>query len=83
MPDELDRAQEHEQELRDDALAARFRHVHGELSADELAAIDWRVASALACADCDEPIPVARRQAVPGCTRCVDCQGLTEFRGLA
>ena len=26
------------------------------------------------CDDCGEPIPEARRQAVPGCTRCVYCQ---------
>ena len=26
------------------------------------------------CDDCGEPIPEARRQAVPGCTRCVFCQ---------
>jgi phage/conjugal plasmid C-4 type zinc finger TraR family protein len=29
------------------------------------------------CIDCDEPIPEARRRAVPGCTRCINCQ--TEF----
>lgn len=26
------------------------------------------------CADCDEPIPEARRQAVPGVQLCIDCQ---------
>lgn len=26
------------------------------------------------CDDCGDPIPEARRQAVPGCTRCVWCQ---------
>ena len=26
------------------------------------------------CEDCDAPIPEARRQAVPGVRRCVDCQ---------
>jgi phage/conjugal plasmid C-4 type zinc finger protein, TraR family len=26
------------------------------------------------CADCDEPIPEARRQAIPGVTLCRDCQ---------
>lgn len=25
------------------------------------------------CLDCDEPIPEARRQAVPGCQYCIDC----------
>lgn len=26
------------------------------------------------CIDCEEPIPEARRQAVPGVTLCLDCQ---------
>jgi len=26
------------------------------------------------CADCEEPIPEARRQAVPGVKLCLDCQ---------
>ena len=26
------------------------------------------------CADCDEPIPERRREAIPGVTLCVDCQ---------
>ena len=26
------------------------------------------------CEDCDEPIPEARRKAVPGVRRCVECQ---------
>jgi len=26
------------------------------------------------CIDCGELIPKARRQAVPGCIRCIDCQ---------
>jgi phage/conjugal plasmid C-4 type zinc finger TraR family protein len=26
------------------------------------------------CWDCGESIPEARRQAVPGCTFCIDCQ---------
>lgn len=31
--------------------------------------------SATHCAECDEPIPEARRQAIPGVKLCVDCQG--------
>lgn len=30
------------------------------------------------CEDCEEPIPEARRKAVPGCTRCVVCQEKAE-----
>ncbi|WP_204114921.1 DksA/TraR family C4-type zinc finger protein [Shimia biformata] len=26
------------------------------------------------CAECDEPIPEARRQAIPGVKLCIDCQ---------
>jgi phage/conjugal plasmid C-4 type zinc finger TraR family protein len=30
------------------------------------------------CAVCGEEIPERRRQAAPGCTRCVNCQELLE-----
>ncbi len=30
------------------------------------------------CIDCDEPIPLARREAIRGCERCTDCQTLAE-----
>jgi phage/conjugal plasmid C-4 type zinc finger TraR family protein len=30
--------------------------------------------SRMTCADCDEPIPEARRQAVPGVKLCLGCQ---------
>ena len=33
-----------------------------------------RGASLTHCAECDEPIPEARRKAVPGVRLCVDCQ---------
>lgn len=32
----------------------------------------------LFCSACFEPIPEARRQAVPGCSLCVDCQAESE-----
>lgn len=32
-------------------------------------------ASAEICAECDEPIPEARRKAIPGVRLCVACQG--------
>lgn len=34
--------------------------------------------SATECEGCGIDIPEARRQAVPGCQLCVDCQGLRE-----
>jgi len=68
MPDEMDLCQQINEELIDDALAGRGRNRphHNSLTH---------------CEDCDEPIPEARRQAVPGCTRCVTCQ--TEHELLA
>lgn len=30
------------------------------------------------CLDCDEEIPEKRRQAMPGCRRCIECQTLHE-----
>lgn len=45
--------------------------------ADEVARARSRLlrgASLTRCQDCDEPIPEARRRAVPGVRRCVSCQ---------
>ncbi len=36
--------------------------------------------SAQFCEDCDDPIPLARQHAAPGCETCIDCQGLRELR---
>jgi phage/conjugal plasmid C-4 type zinc finger TraR family protein len=61
MGDIVDRAQAREAEILADALArARPPAVPGSGLAD--------------CEDCSAKIPVARRRAVPGCTRCVHCQ---------
>ena len=35
------------------------------------------------CADCDDPIPEARRQALPGVRLCVDCQGARDRQTAA
>jgi phage/conjugal plasmid C-4 type zinc finger TraR family protein len=34
--------------------------------------------SATHCAECDDPIPEARRKAVPGCRLCIACQRAAE-----
>ena len=34
----------------------------------------------LFCIDCERKIPKKRRQAVPGCERCVKCQEIFELR---
>jgi len=45
---------------------------------DELARLKARRApqgdSLTHCADCEEPIPEARRRAIPGVKLCIDCQ---------
>ncbi|MCL1861804.1 MAG: TraR/DksA C4-type zinc finger protein [Proteobacteria bacterium] len=63
--DEIDRACQREQEDRDRAIAAARARTNG--------------ASSFICADCGEPIPLARQRAVPGVTRCIDCQSHAEI----
>ena len=36
--------------------------------------------SASACMDCGGEIPLERRLAAPGCTRCFECQRVKELR---
>lgn len=36
--------------------------------------------SAIYCEDCGEAIVEARRIAVVGCTKCAECQGITELK---
>ncbi|MDR1710006.1 MAG: TraR/DksA family transcriptional regulator [Candidatus Accumulibacter sp.] len=64
--DIADMAAEREEEMRQDALAAARR-----TSAPG--------GGARRCEDCGEPIPAARRRALPGVTRCVDCSARNEF----
>ena len=70
MTDDIDRAQARELQLRQDALRdqARRAGLAGKTGAD----------SATECIDCGALIPEARRQAIPGCQRCVKCQTLFE-----
>ena len=35
------------------------------------------------CAECEEPIPEARRQAIPGVKLCIDCQAERDARPVA
>lgn len=63
MSDFADLAAEREAEIRADALAAQARRSHGP---DRL--------SAVLCSVCDEPIPEARRRAVPGVQTCIECE---------
>ena len=71
MTDVFDRAQEREEEMRQDALAKQARQA-------QPAAGD----SALVCAMCEEPIPEARRLALPGVQTCIECQRDVERAGM-
>lgn len=63
--DNADRAVEQEQII----LSERIAKARGDITAT---AYD----SAVECIGCDELIPQARREAKPGCERCIDCQQL-------
>lgn len=69
MSDWADIAAAREQELREDALAERQRR-QGKRHVE---------ASAELCSVCGDPIPEARRQAVPGVQTCVPCQEELEY----
>ncbi|SDU56543.1 TraR/DksA family transcriptional regulator [Pseudomonas mandelii] len=69
MADIADFANDLVQERLDQALAAR--------NAAKPALVAH---SFLFCEGCDEPIPELRRLALPGCTRCVRCQSIDEWR---
>lgn len=56
--------------------------------ADELARLRARArppagTGRATCAECDEPIPEARRAALPGVTLCLDCQKDRDARPMA
>ena len=63
MADDADIADEIAERERTAALAGR--EIYTGESAEE-------------CEDCGDEIPIKRRQAIPGCTRCAFCQGLVE-----
>lgn len=66
MADLVDRAQAREAELLAQALGEHRRRVASSFVSLE------------DCEDCGARIPAARRAAVPGCLRCVECQGYFE-----
>lgn len=37
--------------------------------------------SRVLCVECDDPIPLARRRAIPGVQCCVTCQEISELKG--
>ena len=74
MTDDIDRAQEREAQMLADALCdqARRSGLAGKTSADSAEFCQAR--------GCDEEIPDARRQKVPGVQFCVACQTRREKR---
>ena len=65
--DEIDMAQVHQaNELRWLLSAHAYALPSGEAASE--------------CEECEEPIPVKRRKAAPGCTRCLGCQERHERR---
>lgn len=63
--DNLDRAQQFEEMERNRALSKRTKTTG---------------VSSIFCEDCEQPILEARRNAIPGVTRCISCQQEAELR---
>jgi phage/conjugal plasmid C-4 type zinc finger TraR family protein len=63
--DEIDMAQRTETQIREEALLRCRARRHGQGRA---------ALSATHCRECGDPIPEARRAAVPGVTLCLACQ---------
>lgn len=67
MADEADRAQDLRAAYERAAIQSARRQMDGEGSSH--------------CVDCDEEIPVRRREKVPNAVRCVECQTIFEQGG--
>lgn len=59
--DDIDRAQEATDQFLNSVLGEHQRHRPTGPGLEE-------------CEDCNDPIPLRRREAQPGCTRCINCQ---------
>lgn len=72
MTDVYDRAQEQDAMFLRHALEAQRRKAGAASGLVQ----SWEHTSATECQDpnCDEPIPEARRRAVPGVQTCISCQ---------
>ena len=70
MTDIFDRASE--QEDRDRAIALQTQRSRASLAGKAVAD------SAIDCKECEAPIPHLRREAMPGCQFCVECQSQRE-----
>lgn len=72
--DEVDQAQQINEQIQADALAAHRRRQGVSPHSSR-----FTPHGGTHCEVCDEPIPEARRAAMPGCTRCIDCQTILEI----
>lgn len=61
--------------------AQRYNQLHDTMALAAQMANMPTGPAATTCVDCDQPIPEARRQAAPGCTRCIACQSDHERLG--
>lgn len=75
MSDDVDRAQEREAQLRQDALAHQGRRA---ARFAQLPPAEFCGEHLPGNAGCGEPIDPARLAAVPGCQLCRDCQAAAE-----
>lgn len=66
VADPIDLANDNAQRRLDAALASRARMA--------------TTPSLTHCEDCDDPIPQARRDAVPGVATCIECQSINEHK---
>lgn len=64
--DEIDQAQNYNEDFQAFCLKQQQR----DREPDNYTGLD--------CLDCGEEIPPERREAMPGCRRCIDCQTLHE-----
>jgi phage/conjugal plasmid C-4 type zinc finger TraR family protein len=57
-----------------------FQEQIAQTVADRMAVIQSQLSGPgkAICVDCDKPIPLARRQAYPSCTQCIDCKAESE-----
>jgi phage/conjugal plasmid C-4 type zinc finger TraR family protein len=67
--DEIDQYQPHDERFQ----VATLKHQQESREPDDNPGSD--------CLDCNEEIPLKRRQIKPGCRRCVDCQETFEKLG--
>lgn len=72
MTDVSDQATELEESMREQAVARQ------RAASDLKRAASANTPAAEDCTECGDPIPLKRRKAAPGCTRCIKCEQTDE-----